>query len=91
MFGWKSMAGYRAFVGYFQKFSMDDNAEVFSYFYKQFFNNLAFDNFTLDLDSSVVTRCGEQQGAATGCNPRKPGGKSHHSFNGIDSKRRNDC
>ncbi len=78
MFGWKSMAGHRAFVRYFQKFSMEDNAEVFSYLYKWFFNNLAFDNFTLDLDSSVVTRYGEQQGAATGYNPKKPGRKSHH-------------
>ncbi len=57
---------------------MQDNAEVFSYLYKWFFNNLAFDNFTLDLDSSVVTRYGEQQGAAIGYNPKKPGRKSHH-------------
>jgi hypothetical protein len=78
MFGWKSMAGHRAFVRYFQKFSMEDNAEVFSCLYKWFFNNLAFDNFTLDLDSSVITRYGEPQGAATGYNPRKPGSKSHH-------------
>jgi len=28
MFGWKAMAGYRAFAHYFQKFSMEDNAEV---------------------------------------------------------------
>ena len=41
MFGWKSMAGHRAFVRYFQKFSMQDNAEVFSYLYKWFFSNLA--------------------------------------------------
>ena len=78
IFGCKSMAGHRAFVRYFQKFSMEDNAEVFSYLYKWFFNNLAFDNFTLDLDSSVVTRYGAQQGAAIGYNPRKPGRKSHH-------------
>lgn len=81
LFGWKSMAGHRAFVRYFQKFSMEDNAAVFSYLYKWFFNNLAFDNFTIDLDSSVVTRYGEQQqGAATGYNPKKPGRKSHHAL-----------
>jgi hypothetical protein len=78
LFGWKAMAGHRAFVRYFQKFSMEDNAAVFSYLYKWFFDNLCFDNFTLDLDSSVVTRYGQQQGAAKGYNPRKPGRKSHH-------------
>jgi hypothetical protein len=78
MFGWKSMAGHRAFARYFQKFSMEDNAQVFTYLYQWFFNNLAFDNFTLDLDSSVVTRYGEQQGAAKGYNPKKPGRNSHH-------------
>ena len=78
MFGWKSMAGHRAFIRYFQKFSMEDNTNVFSNFYQWFFNNLAFNNFTLDLDSSVVTRYGEQQGAAVGYNARKPGRSSHH-------------
>lgn len=78
MFGWKSMAGHRAFARYFQKFSMEDNSEVFTYLYQWFFNNLAFDNFTLDLDSSVVTRYGEQQGASKGYNPKKPGRNSHH-------------
>ena len=72
------MAGHRAFARYFQKFSMQDNARVFTCLYQWFFDNLAFDNFTLDLDSSVVTRYGEQQGAAKGYNPKKPGRNSHH-------------
>ena len=33
MFGWKNMAGHRAFIRYFQKFSMEDNTSVFSNFY----------------------------------------------------------
>ena len=34
---------------------------------------------TLDLDSTVITRFGEQQaGAARGYNPGKPGRRSHH-------------
>jgi len=78
MFGWKNMAGHRAFIRYFRKFSMEDNTNVFSNFYQWFFNNLAFNNFTLDLDSSVVTRYGQQQGAAVGYNVKKPGRSSHH-------------
>lgn len=34
--------------------------------------------FSLDLDSTVFQRSGEQQGAAKGYNPRRPGRKSHH-------------
>jgi hypothetical protein len=33
---------------------------------------------TLDLDSTVFVRYGQQQGAAKGYNPKKPGRKSHH-------------
>ena len=91
MFGWKSMAGHRAFIRYFQKFSMEDNTNVFSNFYQWFFNNLAFNNFTLDLDSSVVTRYGEQQGAAVGYNARKPGRSSHHPLKAFVADERNGC
>lgn len=34
-------------------------------------------SYTLDLDSSVVTRYGRQQGAKKGYNPKKPGRPSH--------------
>lgn len=38
-----------------------------------------FDHITLDLDSTVMTRYGQQQeGAARGYNPRKPGRNAHH-------------
>jgi hypothetical protein len=41
-------------------------------------NNLKFDNFTMDIDSSVITRYGEQEGSSKGYNTHKPGRKSHH-------------
>lgn len=34
--------------------------------------------FTLDLDSTIFSREGSQEGAAKGYNPRRPGRKSHH-------------
>jgi len=40
--------------------------------------NLKFDNFTLDIDSSIITRYGEQEGSAKGYNRHKPGRKSQH-------------
>ena len=78
LFGWEKMAGHRAFIRYFKKFTMETNTRVFTNFYQWFFNNLAFNNFTLDFDSSVVTRYGEQDGAAVGYNAKKKGRKSHH-------------
>lgn len=78
LFGWERMAGHRAFIRFFQKFNMETNSEVFPAFYRWFFDNLTFNNYTLDFDSSVITRYGNQQGAAIGYNVKKPGRKSHH-------------
>ncbi|MCS6824505.1 MAG: hypothetical protein NZ529_09430 [Cytophagaceae bacterium] len=46
--------------------------------FQWFFKNLHFDNFTLDIDSSILTRYDSQQGAKKGYNPKKPGRASHH-------------
>ena len=46
--------------------------------YQWFFRDLRFDNYTLDLDSSVLTRYGDQEGARVGYYAKKPGRKSHH-------------
>lgn len=78
LFGWERMAGHRAFIRFFQKFNMETNSEVFPAFYRWFFDNLTFNNYTLDFDSSVITRYGNQQGVAIGYNVKKPGRKSHH-------------
>jgi hypothetical protein len=43
-----------------------------------FFGQLQFDNYTLDFDSTVLTRFGSQQGASKGYNSQKPERNSHH-------------
>ena len=78
LFGWERMAGSKAFQRYFNKFSLAINQEVFTKLYQWFFSNLQFDNYTLDFDSTIMTRYGNQQGAKKGYNPKKPGRKSHH-------------
>jgi hypothetical protein len=78
LFGWKRMAGHKAFQRYFRKFTQGISQGVFPGLYRWFFQQLLFDNFTLDLDSTVMTRYGEQEGAAVGYNPTKRGRKSHH-------------
>jgi hypothetical protein len=78
LYGWERMPEHKAFERYFRKFDIPSTHAVFDGLYRWFFNRLKFDNFTLDIDSSVVTRYGEQQGSAKGYNRHKPGRKSHH-------------
>ena len=78
IFGFKKMAGHKAYQRYFQKFTIAINQQVFTKLSQWFFNQIKLDNYTLDVDSTVLTRYGTQQGAAKGYNPQKPGRNSHH-------------
>lgn len=78
IFGWKRMPEHKAFQRYFNKFDLPTSNKVFEGLYSWFFDNLKYDNLTIDIDSSVLTRYGEQQGAEKGYNKHKPGRKSHH-------------
>lgn len=78
IFGWKRMAGHKAYERYFKKFSHAINQRVFSELYRWFFGQIRLENYTLDLDSTIMTRYGNQEGARVGYNPKKPGRKSHH-------------
>lgn len=78
IFGWKRVASGTTFGRFFKKFSPSLNHRVFIELYSWFFEQLQFDNYTLDVDSSVITRYGEQQGAKRGYNPNKRGRNSHH-------------
>jgi hypothetical protein len=59
LYGWKRMPEHKAFERYFRKFNIPSIHAVFGELYRWFFNCLKFDNFTLDIDSSVITRYGE--------------------------------
>jgi hypothetical protein len=78
MFGWQYMPEHKAFQRYFNKFDIPTTNAVFGGLYRWFFDNLKFDNFTLDVDSSIITRYGEQDGAKKGYNTHKPGRKPQH-------------
>lgn len=79
LFGWQSMPEHKAFQRYFRKFSLyRTHEQIFGELYRWFFSNIAFDNFTLDVDSSVITRYGKQDASCRGYNPRKPGRNSQH-------------
>jgi hypothetical protein len=78
IFDWKRTPGQDTYKRYFSKFSQTTNQKVSDYFYSWIFDNLKLDNFTLDIDSSVMTRYGDQEGAKKGYNPNKRGRSSHH-------------
>jgi len=78
IFGFKKMAGHKAYQRYFQKFTIAINQQVFTKLSQWFFQQVKLDNYTLDVDSTVLTRYGVQQGAKKGYNPQKPGRNSHH-------------
>ncbi|HJW81351.1 MAG TPA: IS1380 family transposase [Acidiferrobacterales bacterium] len=78
LFGFARMANFKAVMRLFRKFSQAENERVLGALYRWLFAQLALDGLTLDLDSTVMTRYGQQEGAARGYNPTKPGRVSHH-------------
>lgn len=78
IFGWKRVPGQDTYKRFFGKSTQAMNQQVSDYFYRWIFTHIQFDNFTLDLDSSVLGRYGNQQGARKGYNPAKKGRSSHH-------------
>jgi hypothetical protein len=78
IFGWKRVPSGTTYGRFFKKFTPSMNHEIFIELYRWFFEQLQFNNYTLDVDSSVITRYGEQEGAKKGYNPNKKGRNSHH-------------
>ena len=79
LFGWTRVAGHKAIVRLFGRFDMMCHERVQASVYRWLFDSVStLGNVTLDMDSTVVTRHGEQQGATRGYNPGKRGRPSHH-------------
>jgi len=78
LFGFKRMANFKAVMRLFGKFTQGTNEAVMDSLYRWMFGQLAISGITLDLDSTVMTRYGAQEGAARGYNPAKRGRASHH-------------
>jgi hypothetical protein len=78
LFGFQRMANFKAAMRLFRKFSQALNERVLGSLYGWLFRQLAVEEVTLDLDSTVMTRYGAQEGACLGYNPAKPGRPSHH-------------
>lgn len=79
LFGWPRAAGHKAIMRLFSRFDMLANERVQAEAYRWFFGKIsALKRVTLDIDSTVITRNGEQDGATRGYNPNRHGRASHH-------------
>lgn len=74
IFDWKTVPGQDAYKRYFNKFDQVKNQEVGHYFFKWIFQSLHINYFTLDIDSTIMTRYGEHEGAKKGTTPSKEEG-----------------
>jgi hypothetical protein len=70
--GFERMAGHKSFQRFFNKFDLATNLKVFTPLYQRFFKNLQFTNLTLDVDSTIHTRYGTQQGCKERIQPKAP-------------------
>lgn len=78
IFGWKRLPCVSTYTRFFKRFGREDVDNVFGVINKWFFEQIPQKTITLDLDSSVLTRYGKQEGSRIGYNPHKPGRPSHH-------------
>lgn len=79
IFGWaKGMADQSTFSRFFKKHTVEKNNEIFPSLMRDFFREIDLDRMTIDIDSTVITRYGDQECAEVGYNPTKRGRKSHH-------------
>lgn len=82
-------AGHKAIVRLFGRFDMMRHERVQASVYRWFFDTVStLPSVTVDMDSSVITRHGEQQGAARGYTPNKRGRPSHHPLLAFVSEAR---
>lgn len=78
VFGFERMANFKAILRLFARFTQGSNESVMDSLYRWMFDQININGVTLDLDSTVMTRYGVQEGAARGYNPSKRGRASHH-------------
>lgn len=79
IFGWsRGMASQSTFSRFFSKYDFEDNDKIFPALQKWWFEQFELDKYTIDLDSTVLTRYGTQDGVEVGYNPGKKGRGSHH-------------
>lgn len=79
LFGWKrGVPSQSTMSRYFNRFTTELNDHLFNDLMKKWWDRMRLKKMTIDIDSTVVTRHGNQEGAEIGYNPTKKGRPSHH-------------
>ena len=79
IFGWKKgMPSQSTLSRFFRKYDMEDNDRIFPALNRKWFEQFAIDKLTIDIDSTILTRYGTQDGVERGYNRTKHGRGSHH-------------
>lgn len=78
IFGWTRLPCVSTYTRFFKRFKREEVDNIFGNINRWFFAQMPAKNFTVDLDSSVMTRYGQQEGSVVGYNPQKRGRRSHH-------------
>lgn len=72
IFGWKKgMADQSIFIRFLQKHSVELNNDIFHTLMRGLFKKVHLDKMTIDIESTVITRYGEQEHAEVVYNPEK--------------------
>ncbi len=88
IFGFENMPSQSTYSRFFNKFSLAKNTEIFPELQNWLINLVNIERITVDLDSTVITRAGTQEGSAKGYNPLKRGRNSHHPLIAFISQTR---
>lgn len=78
IFEWDQVAEHKAVTRFLSKFTANQSLELMRAVYCWAFNLMKLKWVTLDVDSTALTRYGNQDGAVPGYNPRNHGRNSHH-------------
>jgi hypothetical protein len=88
IFNLEQMPSQSTYSRFFNKFSQAKNDEIFPSLQHWMMQKLDIGKITIDFDSTVITRYGEQEGSAKGYNPNKKGRNSHHPLMAFISQTR---
>ena len=73
IFDFKQMPSQSTYGRFFNKFFLAKNTQIFPQRSSMLMDMVNIQDITLDLDSTIITRSGNQQGSAKGYNPLKKG------------------
>lgn len=88
IFGFRQMPSQSTYSRFFGKFSDKSNTTLFPQMQNWLLEKIDIGSVTIDFDSTVITRYGEQQGSSKGYNPNKRGRNSHHPLMAFISQTR---